>query len=416
MQMFKKSILVYAGVLVVLGVFVLGWGLGNNSSGEGISIGFTKTVEPGEVEGMNEAPPAWLEGDVEFEIFWDVWQKIQKDYVDSPIPDKQLFYGAIHGLVGSLEDPFSLFLEPQASADFNEELKGRFEGIGAEIGIKSERLTIITPLPDSPAEQAGLRGGDKVYKIDDFDTTGINIIDAVDRIRGEKGTPVTLSVRRGEEIELRDITIIRDTIRIVSVRHEIKHTPGGKKVAYIKVTNFHDDTSGRFRKAVTELLAQGPDAFVVDMRNNPGGFLNTAIELASYWVPINDVVVMQKYSEDNIETSLSPGSGELFGFETIVLINGGSASASEIFAGALKDHDIATLVGEKTFGKGSVQDLTELADGSSVKLTIAKWLTPDGIEIDKEGILADVEIEHTEEDYNADIDTPLIKALELLDQ
>lgn len=416
MQFLKKSIALYAAVLILLGVFVLGWGIGRNASGQPLMLGGgDKTVVPGNVEGLNEAPPAWIEGDVEFDLFWEVWQKIQTSYVDRPVADKQMLYGALHGLVASLGDPFSLFLEPQKAEELTEELKGRFEGIGAEIGIKNDRLTIITPLPESPAEQAGLRGGDQVFKIDDYDTTGINIIEAVDRIRGEKGTPVTLTVHRDDEADFREITIIRDTIRIVSVRSEIQHTPQGKKVAYIKVTNFHADTSGRFREAVNNLLAQGPDAFIVDMRNNPGGYLDAAIELSGYWVPVNDVVVMEKFSADHIEKSLSRGSGELYGFPTVILVNGGSASASEIFAGALKDHEIATLVGEKTFGKGSVQELSELSDGSSVKLTIAKWLTPNGTEIDHEGIMADVEVDLSEEDYNNDLDPQLDKALELLD-
>jgi carboxyl-terminal processing protease len=194
----------------------------------------------------------------------------------------------------------------------------------------------------------------------------------------------------------------------------MKETPSGKKIGYIKITNFHEDTSSRFRQSVNDLLAQGPDGFILDMRNNPGGFLDRAIDVASYWVPAGEAVVLEKFSNNNVQSHLATGHDELRGFPTVVLINGGSASGSEIVAGALQDHDLATLVGEKTFGKGSVQDLTEFKDGSALKLTIARWLTPDGRTIDTEGIEPDETIELTEEDYNNDIDPQLDKALEIL--
>lgn len=414
MTFLKKVFFTYSIVFALVIVFIAGWGLGNNNPGSPLIFNNAASEETGELIGKNSNPPAWLSNDVEFDLFWEAWRKIQDDFVDTPIVEPTLFYGAMRGMVSSLGDPYSVFMEPEDATEFNEELAGRFEGIGAEIGIKNQRLTIIAPLPESPAEASGLKAGDKVFSIDDFDTTDISLNEAVNRIRGEGGTDVTLTVHRGEELDFRDITITRDTIRVVSVRYEMKQTASNKKIGYIKISNFHEDTSGRFREAVNELLAQGPDGFILDMRNNPGGFLDKAIDVSSYWVAAGEIVVMEKFSDENIKNHYARGSNELNEFPTIVLVNGGSASGSEIVAGALQDFDLATLVGETTFGKGSVQDLTNFRDGSAMKLTIARWLTPNGRTIDAEGIVPDEEIELSEEDYNNDVDPQLDKALELL--
>lgn len=414
MTFLKKIFITYGTIFALIIVFVLGWAVGNKSLPTPNLVLENNNPEAGKVIGKDTAPPAWLSRDVDFDIFWQVWQIIQSDYVDKPVAEPQLFYGAMQGLVASLGDPYSNFLEPQTAKNFTEELAGHFEGIGAEIGIKNDRLTIISPLPESPAEKAGLKGGDKVFFIDDFDTTDISLSDAVSRIRGERGTQVTLKVLRDNEIDFRDIIITRDTIKIVSVQQEMKTTTSGKKISYIKITNFNEDTSSRFRQAVNESLSQGPEGFIIDVRNDPGGFLDKAIELASYWIPSGKIVVQEKFSENNIQSHVATGSAQLNDFQTVVLVNGGSASASEILAGALQDHGLATLVGEQTFGKGSVQDLKEFSNGSALKLTIARWLTPDGRQIDGDGIAPDVKVELTEDDYNNDKDPQLKKALEIL--
>ena len=415
MTFLKKIFISYGVIFVLIIVFILGWAAGNKSLPIPNVVLGNNEPESGKVIDKDSVPPAWLSDDVDFNIFWQVWQLIQSDYVDKPVAEPQLFYGAMHGLVASLGDPYSNFLEPQIAEDFAEELAGRFEGIGAEIGLKNDRLTIISPLPESPAEKSGLKGGDKVFAIDDFDTTGISLNDAVSRIRGERGTKVILNILRSGESDFRDITITRDTIKIVSVRQEMKTTASGKNIAYIKITNFHADTSSRFRQAVNESLNSGAEGFIIDVRNNPGGFLDKAIELTSYWVPQGKIVVQEKFSENNVQSHIASGSPQLNEFNTVVLVNGGSASASEILAGALQDHGLATLIGEQTFGKGSVQDLKEFANGSALKLTIARWLTPNGRQIDGDGITPDIEIELTEDDYNADLDPQLDKALEILD-
>ena len=411
MNFFKKTLLAYSTLFLVLIAFGLGWLIGARNS----LISPHSVVIPEKVSGVNSPAPDGSAESVSFSVFWDAWQQIQDNYVDAPVVESDMFYGAMRGMVAGLKDPFSVFLDPAQSVALTQELSGQFEGIGAEIGIKNNQLTIIAPLSDTPAERSGLKPGDVVLMIDDVDTAGMPLHEAVERIRGPRKTDVVLTVFRKDD-DIRDITVTRDTINIITIKQELAETPQGKKVGMITITNFHADTSSRFRKAVNSLLAQGPDAFVIDVRNNPGGFLDKAIDVSNYWLTEGEVVVMEKFSENNIHSHPASNTAQLRDFPTIVLINEGSASGSEIFAGALHDHNLATLVGMPTFGKGSVQNLLGLSDGSTIKLTIAKWLTPNGTEIDEEGIAPDIEVDLTEDDYNNDLDPQLEKALELLDQ
>ncbi|NQU78025.1 S41 family peptidase [Candidatus Falkowbacteria bacterium] len=372
--------------------------------------------------------PEFLSEDVEFGLLGEVWGLINKKYVDAPVPEVQLFYGAVAGSVASLGDPYSIFLEPVQANEFQEELAGRFEGIGAEITIKKERLIVVAPLPDSPAERSGLKAGDMILKIDDFDTTGISLDEAVKRIRGEKGTKVVLNVFRenGEE-ELKEIEIKRDEIKFMSVRWEMLASPGeagGMEggIGYIKISRFNDDTTRLFEEAVDEILPNNPGGIILDLRNNPGGFLTKAIDVASLWVD-DDLIMIEQFGNNYQDSSLpidkkktykSTREARLKGIKTVVLVNGGSASGSEIVAGALQDYDFATILGTQTFGKGSVQEFETLSNGSSVKITIAKWLTPLERQIEGEGILPDVEVELTGEDYDNDLDPQMDRAMELL--
>jgi len=387
----------------------------------GLIIGLNKqidstTAEINQIDSSkvlnSDTIPEYLTKDVNFKLFWKVWDIVKTKYIDrGQLTDAQLFYGSLKGLVASLEDPYSVFLNPQISEDFTEELSGKFEGIGAEIGIKNDRLTIISPLPDSPAEKAGLKSQDKVISIDDRDTTGISLDEAVKLIKGEKGTKVTLTVARGETPDILEISINRDTIDIKSVRWELLDDD----IALIKLTHFNGDTGNEFQQVINELLIKPPKDIILDMRNNAGGYLEIAIEIAGYWVKNGDVVVKESYG--NIETDknyIAHGNEQLKNFPTVILVNGGSASASEIVAGALQDFQSAKIIGETTFGKGSVQELEQLSDGSSVKITVARWLTPFGRSIEEKGITPDIEIELTEEDYNNDKDPQLDKALEIL--
>ncbi|MCU0679634.1 MAG: S41 family peptidase [Planctomycetes bacterium] len=359
----------------------------------------------------NPVFPSTLAEDVDFDLFWEVWDVLKENYVDrQELADKKLFYGALKGLVSAAGDPYTVFMEPPVAQEFAADLAGTFEGIGAEIGMKNEIITVIAPLPDMPAEKAGLKAGDNVYAIDGESTMGLSVDEAVSRIRGPKGTVVTLSIARPGESGLKDIAITRNTILVKSVRAEYR---AEDNIYSIRITNFNEDTENLFNQAVKEIIEKNPRGIIVDMRNNPGGFLDTAIELASEWVD-DGVIVTEKYSEEKKTEHLARGRARLQSFPTVVLVNQGSASASEIVAGALQDGEKATIVGMTTFGKGSVQTLTDLSDGSSVKITVAKWLTPDGRSINDEGIAPDVEIDLTAEDYNTGRDPQLDAAVAIL--
>ncbi|MDP3900144.1 MAG: S41 family peptidase [bacterium] len=358
-----------------------------------------------------------LSNDVDFELFWDVWDLIKSQYVDSAdLSEKEMFYGALRGLVASTDDPYSVFMNPVVSKEFQDDLNGTFEGIGAEIGIKGGVLTIVAPLTDMPAAKAGLRAGDKILSINGETTNGMMLDLAVSKIRGEEGTEVTLNIWRESFEEPRDFNITRGKIIVKSVRWEFRPSRPDEAeddIAYIEISNFNHDTADLFDRAIKELIAKNSKGLILDLRNNPGGFLDTAIEMASEWVE-GEIVVIEKFSEDNQREYLARGRARLKDLPTVVLVNEGSASASEIVAGALKDHGKATIIGQKTFGKGSVQELTELNDGSSLKITVAKWLTPNGISINDEGVSVDIEVDLIREDYEQDKDPQLDKAMEVL--
>lgn len=347
---------------------------------------------------------------VDFKLFWEVWDTIKNKSVNQDIKDMDMFYGAQAGLVASLGDPYSVFFKPEIAQDFANELKGKFQGIGAEIAVKNEKLLIVAPLPNSPAEKGGLKAGDHIIAIDGLDTKAMSLNGAVSKIRGDKGTIVKLRVIHKGETKDKEYEITRDDIKYDSVKWEVKN----KNIGYIKVTNFNQDTDALFEKAVTELTNKNVKYILLDLRNNPGGYLTSAIKMSSYW--LDNQVVVKEIARDQKKTENSSVSGfaKFKGKKTVILVNGGSASASEIVSGALQDYGVATLVGEKTFGKGSVQDLTELSDGSSLKLTIAKWYTPRDRSINELGIEPDIKVELTTEDYNKDKDPQMDKALELL--
>jgi len=348
--------------------------------------------------------------DVDFDLFWDVWDELDELYVDKgKLNEKKMFYGAIHGLVSSLGDPYTVFMEPKIAKEFNDDLAGSFEGIGAEIGIKNDILTIIAPLPDMPAEKAGLKAGDKVLAINGTTTMGISIDTAVNRIRGPKGTDVVLSIARENQEGLKDITITRGTIIVKSIRTEMKDN----KIFVIKISNFNNDTKNLFDQAVKKVILENPNGLIIDLRNNPGGYLDTAIEISSKWIE-DGIIVSEKFSNDTKDDHLARGKARLKDYRTIVLVNQGSASASEIVSGALQDYCKAIILGKKTFGKGSVQTLNNLKDGSSIKITVAKWLTPKGRSINDEGIEPDEIVDLTIEDYNENIDPQMDRALEIL--
>lgn len=351
-----------------------------------------------------------LSQDVDFNLFWEVWDQLGKKYVDQgKINEKKLFYGALKGMTAAVGDPYTVFMDPVISKGFQDDLAGTFEGIGAEIGIKNDVLTIVAPLPDMPAEKAGLKAGDKVLAINGDSTLGISIDEAVNKIRGEKGTPVTLTVFRDEFEKPEDIEIIRGKILVSSVRTTLRDD----NIYVVKVTSFNEDTKMKFDKAIADIIEKNPEGIILDLRNNPGGYLDTAIEMSSEWIEDGPVVI-EKFSEDRKNEYLARGRARLKDFKTVVLVNQGSASASEIVSGALQDKNEAKIVGMQTFGKGSVQTLEPLSDGSSLKITVAKWLTPKGRSINDFGITPDIIVDYTLENYENDEDPQMDKAIEII--
>jgi len=345
-----------------------------------------------------------------FNLYWEVWDRLKSDYVDkNKIKDEDMFYGSLRGLAASMDDPYTIFMDPKEAKEFTADLSGTFEGVGAEVGMRNDLITVIAPLADMPAEKAGIRSGDKIYAIDGVSTIGMSVDEAVKKIRGPKGTEVVLTVIRKDEEKPLDIKITRGLILVKSVKTEVRKDG----VMLITVSNFNDDTLDLFNQAVKNAVSAKPKGLILDLRNNPGGYLDTAIAMASAWVKEGPVVVEQ-FGEGKRQEYFANGNNSLGDFKTIVLINGGSASASEIVAGALRDYKKATLVGEQSYGKGSVQSLRDLSDGSALKVTVAKWLTPNGDFINDKGIAPDIEVKLNKEDLDNNRDPQLEKALELI--
>lgn len=348
----------------------------------------------------------WMQN-VEFDLYWDVWNLIKNEYTNkNELTDKELFYGSLEGLVSSLNDPYSEFLDPQKNKEFEEDMSGTFEGIGAEIGIRDDLLTIISPIDGTPAQTAGVMAGDKILEINGESTQNMNIDEAVSKIKGPKGTEVVLSIFRKGFDDIKEIKIIRDVISIKSVSYEKLEN----NLFLIKVSAFNGDTNYLFSQAVKEFLNQESKGLIIDLRNNPGGYLEVAIMMLGEWIN-KEIAVIEKFADGKTTEYLADGLNRLENYSTVVLINEGSASASEILAGALKDYNKATIIGEQSYGKGSVQMIKDLKDGSALKITVAKWLTPQGQDINKEGISPDQEVKLTYEDFENDLDPQLEAAI-----
>jgi len=403
-----KNILNKLGPLAILVVvlavtFYAGVSYGNNKKDVNKERLIAYSEEANNLTATSSSNP------LDFDLYWEVWDNLKRNYVDkNKIKDEDLFYGSLKGLAAAVDDPYTTFMDPRAAKEFNDDLAGTFEGIGAEVGMRNDIVTVIAPLDGMPAMKAGLRAGDKIYAIDTKSTIGLTVDEAVKKIRGPKGTKVVLTIIRGKD-KPKDITITRDVIFVKSVKTELR----ADGIFVIKVSNFNDDTESLFNQAVNTALLKNPKGIILDLRNNPGGYLDTAVKMASEWIEAGPIVAEQLNDNRRNEYAAS-GRARLKNFPTIVLVNGGSASASEILAGALRDYKKATLVGEVTFGKGSVQTLRDLSDGSTLKVTIAKWLTPAGDFINEKGINPNVEVKMTTEDIDKNLDPQFNKALELL--
>lgn len=394
----KPSLIVLVSVIIVAASF-----------GGGVYVGYERRPAIEKVKGVlgQEAAPA---KEVDFSQFWEVWSQVEEKYVDrDAIERKNLVSGAITGLVKALGDPYTVYLPPRETKVFKEDVRGSFGGIGAEIGVRRETLTIISPLKGSPAERAGLKAGDKILKINATTTADLGLDEAVSYIRGPVGTAVTLTiVREGEEV--REVSVTRETIVIPVI--ETSRKDGG--VFHIHLLNFNEKSTLEFRRALREFVGSGDRKILLDLRGNPGGFLDAAVDIASWFIPAGEIVAREREADGSERLYRSSGHRLLESTPVVVLVDQGSASASEILAGALRDVRGTKLIGQKTFGKGSVQAVESLSGGASLKITIAKWLTPGGASINDRGLEPDIAVEIKKEDAENERDPQLEKALEAL--
>lgn len=407
----KNILFVFLGVFILLVAFLSGASLAveNNVVKK---VAEKNVIFLGRLSGKYSKVDSQIAQNIDFGLYWDVWDAMKELYVDKDqISDKQLFYGSLKGLVNSLEDPYSEFMDPQLTKEFEEDMSGSFEGIGAEIGIRDGILTVIAPLEGTPAQKAGLMSGDKILEINGESTKDMNIDQAVSKIRGPKGTEVVLNIFRTGLEDFKDINIIRDTIVIKSVSLEILDN----NIFLIKINSFNDDTEYLFSGFAKQAFDNKAKGVVLDLRNNPGGYLETSVNVLGEWIN-GEVALAERFTDGHEMEYIAKGNNYLKDIPTVVLINYGSASASEIVSGALQDYGKAKIIGEKSYGKGSVQMVKNIKDGSSLKITIAKWLTPKGQDINKEGIKPDEEVKLSLEDFENDIDNQLNRALEILNQ
>ena len=347
-----------------------------------------------------------------FVPFWQSWALVHDQYVEQPVDDENLMRGAIDGMLEALGDPHTSYMDPDQYEMLNTQLQGEetYEGIGAWVDPNAEYLTIISPMPDSPAEEAGLISGDQIIAVDGEDMTGIDGNLVIRKVLGPAGTSLTLTVLREGDPEPFDVTLKRAHIEIPAVESEMLEDD----IAYIKLFNFSATATEEISDALKELIDQEPQGLILDLRNNPGGERDAAVEIASQFVS-EDVIMYQEYGDGSRDTFETVKGGQATEIDMIVLINEGSASGSEIVAGVIQDYERGALVGTTTFGKGSVQNWVPLVDDQgAVRVTIARWLTPNGRTIHGSGIEPDYIIEMTEEDFEADRDPQLDKAIELL--
>ncbi|MAG59605.1 peptidase S41 [Candidatus Woesebacteria bacterium] len=390
---------------LVVASFAFGWWFGHRDfeiKREGIGVKVVDRSTPQD------------RSDVDFELFWEVWDTLESKYFDkSKVSSQEMVLGAIKGMVASLEDPYTVFLPPDEQKRTKEDLGGQFEGVGIQIGFKGSQLAVISPLDGTPAKEAGVEGGDFIIGIKDknkdieMGTGGMSLPDAVKIIRGPAGTPVILVVTREGVDQPFEIEIVRSKIDVPSII--LSFEGASNEIAHLKLLRFGDQTNGEWDSAVFDIKNKKSKGVVLDLRNNPGGYLNGAVFVASEFVK-RGVSVIQEDGKGNRQEFKLSGAARLGDIPLVVLVNGGSASASEIVAGALKDHSRAKVVGETTFGKGTIQEAQEL-DSSGLHITTARWLTPEGNWINSEGLEPDIAIE---DDPATEEDEQLLEAIKLL--
>lgn len=349
--------------------------------------------------------------DFDFSLFWQAYHEIVNNYVDKGTIDNQkILYGAIAGMAKSLNDPYTVFFPPEEKKQFLEDIAGQFSGVGMEIGVKDGQLQVVSPFEGTPAQKAGLRPGDKIIEINGTSSSDITVDEAANLIRGPKGTEVTLTIQRESWKEPKEIKIIRDVIEIPTVKWELKDNG----VAYLKIYQFSQTSALDFQKMANEILNSKAKKIVLDLRGNPGGLLNQAEEIAGWFLKRGEIIDIVQGKER--EEHKAKGNEKLLNYPIVILMDKGTASGAEILAGALKDDRQVQLIGEDSFGKGLVQETENLADGSLLKITTAKWFTPKGTSISHVGLTADIKVEMTEADYTGGKDPQLEKALEIINK
>ena len=372
------------------------------------------------------AQPANPPSDVDFTPVWKAWEVIDEKFVPAAVAtsthiatttaekNRERVWGMVQGLAGSLGDPYTFFLPPKEKGIFTEDISGAFQGVGMEIAVRDQVVTVVAPLKGNPAERAGIKSGDKILKIDNIETRGMDISSAVSRIRGPKGTEVTLLVMREGFTEPRQIKIVREIINVPIVTTTAR--PDG--IFVIELQSFTANSPELFRRALREFVESKYDKLILDLRGNPGGYLEAAVDMASWFLPTGRVVVTEDYAGNADSIAHRSRGRNVFNenLGMVILVDRGSASASEILAGALRHYGVAKMVGDRTFGKGSVQELVEITSDTALKITVARWLGPNGEQIPLDGIIPDVEIKNTEEAVKAGKDPQLERAVEMLKQ
>jgi len=414
MRFLKQLILIGAAFLLFAAVFISGVYIGTNLPSESQVFGI-----------LHKDQPELLQEEVDFSLFWDAWSLVEDRYVDiEKVKRQDMVYGAVSGLLRSLGDQYSVFFSPEDFKIFQSEISGSFEGVGMEIGLRKGIITVIAPLKETPAERSGIRAGDKIVKINATSTIDFTVEEAVRLIRGPRGTSVKLTILRNGEDDTRDVEITRDVIQVpVLSTNEptVTASDGSKKkidvpsdIFVLQLHNFSEKSPLLFQDAVRKMALEGRQKLILDVRNNPGGFLESSVQIGSFFLPQDKLIVEEDYGKGGKRAHRSNGYDVFRDLPMIILVNQGSASASEILAGALQDYGLAKVVGEKTFGKGSVQELLPLIGDAYVKITVAKWLTPNGRDITAGGIIPDYEVKTEQKDIDAGRDPAMEKAIELL--
>lgn len=403
------------GIIVLLVVFFSGSYLGQKTS----------NTTKGEVD----IPENINITNEQFEPFWKVWKVLDEKHVSATTTDPQdRIWGAIKGLAGSQGDPYTVFFPPEEDKMFKGDIAGNFEGVGMEIGLKDGAMTVVSPIKGSPAEKAGVRAGDRIIKINDQSTLDLPVDKAVKLIRGPKGTTIKILFAReatGEQIER---SIVRDVIDIPTIQTEMRAGTGTSTttasgtglredgIFVIRLFSFTAQAPNLFRTALREFIQSGSHKLIIDLRGNPGGYLDAAWDMSSWFLPLGKTVVIEDFGKNKSNQTYKSKGYNIFGknLKLIILVDAGSASASEIFAGALQEHGVGKLVGVKTFGKGSVQELVPITADTSLKVTIARWLTPNGHNLSSDGLTPDYEVKITQKDLETKNDTQMNKAVEIL--